>query len=73
MRISVEEAAKNFAALLDKVRLGEEVTIVDGERPVAMLRPAPSGATPANELYELRKDVSLGMPIAEAITQGRRY
>jgi antitoxin (DNA-binding transcriptional repressor) of toxin-antitoxin stability system len=38
---SAEEAATDFAALLDHVRAGEEVVIEHDARPVAVLRPPP--------------------------------
>lgn len=70
MRISVEEARTNFDKLLEAVRQGEQVTIVENDRPVAELRPA-SSTEAAQRLRELRKGNILGMPGKEAIAQGR--
>ena len=38
IHISVEEAASDFAALLDRVRAGDEVVIEHDARPVAVVR-----------------------------------
>jgi prevent-host-death family protein len=40
IHISAAEAASDFAALLDRVRAGDEVVIEHDARPVAVLRPA---------------------------------
>lgn len=40
IHISEAEAANDFASLLDRVRKGAEVVIENGERPVAVVRPA---------------------------------
>ena len=40
IHISAKEAASDFAALLDRVRAGDEVVIESDARPVAVLRPA---------------------------------
>lgn len=42
IHISVDEAAREFATLLDRVRAGAEVVIEDGTKAVAVLKaPAP--------------------------------
>jgi antitoxin (DNA-binding transcriptional repressor) of toxin-antitoxin stability system len=44
IHIPEAEAVANIAALLDRVRAGEEIVIQDGAKPVAVLRqPIPSG------------------------------
>ena len=50
MHISEEEAVRNFAAVLARVRAGEEVLIEKDARPVAVLRPA--GSRPGRLLSE---------------------
>jgi antitoxin (DNA-binding transcriptional repressor) of toxin-antitoxin stability system len=40
MKVTVEEAADRIADLLQQVQHGVEVTIYDGEKPVATIRPA---------------------------------
>jgi antitoxin (DNA-binding transcriptional repressor) of toxin-antitoxin stability system len=40
IRVSEAEAASDFAALMARVRAGAEVIIENGERPVAVVRPA---------------------------------
>lgn len=50
IHISEEEAAKDFATLLVRVRAGAEVVIEQGERPVAVLKPV--AARPGRLLSE---------------------
>lgn len=71
MRISVEEARANFDKLLEAIRHGEQVTIVENDRPVAEMKPATGPKAAADRLRELRKGVRLGMPGKDAIAQGR--
>jgi prevent-host-death family protein len=40
IHVSAAEAASDFAALLDRVRAGDEVVIEHEARPIAVLRPA---------------------------------
>ena len=40
IHVSAAEAASDFAALLDRIRAGDEVVIEDDARPLAVLRPA---------------------------------
>jgi len=40
IHISATEAARDFAALLEHIRAGDEVVIEHDARPVAVLRPA---------------------------------
>ncbi len=56
VRISEAEAVRDFAALLTRVRAGEEIVIESGTAPVAVLRPA---ATP-------RRSISESIALAEA-------
>lgn len=83
MRITVEEAAKDFAALLDKVRLGEEVTIIDSGRAVAVLRASDepersrpfSTAGAIERIREFRRQHQPGLSVDEIkslINEGRK-
>jgi antitoxin (DNA-binding transcriptional repressor) of toxin-antitoxin stability system len=56
IRISEAEAVRDFAALLTRVRAGEEIVIESEAAPVAFLRPA----TP------LRRSISESIALAEA-------
>ena len=40
IHVSAAEAASDFAALLDRIRAGDEVVIEHDARPLAVLRPA---------------------------------
>jgi antitoxin (DNA-binding transcriptional repressor) of toxin-antitoxin stability system len=63
IHISEEEATRDFAALLARVRAGAEVVIESGSAPVALVRPA---APP-------RRSVSESIAIVEARTKERGY
>jgi antitoxin (DNA-binding transcriptional repressor) of toxin-antitoxin stability system len=52
IRISEADAARDFAALMAHVRLGEEVVIENEARPVAVMRPA-GPASPGRLLSEI--------------------
>lgn len=55
VHMSEAEAASDFASLLDRVRAGVEIVIEDGERPVAVVRPAEPVIRPLSESLELAK------------------
>ena len=76
--IGAFEAKNKFAALLDAVELGEEITITRRGKPVAKLvrhdaafdRWRAAGA--ARRIREMRKGVTLGgMKIRDLIEEGR--
>lgn len=58
IHISASEAARDFAALLDHVRAGDEVVIEHDARPVAVLRPA----APAQSLGEAFAAIAQEVP-----------
>lgn len=62
-RISEAEAARDFPALLARVRAGEEVVIESGAYPTAVIRPA----TPP------RRSVSESIALAEARSKELGY
>ncbi len=41
-KVSVEEASRNLKALLEQVAAGEEVILVEQDKPVARLVPPPT-------------------------------
>jgi antitoxin (DNA-binding transcriptional repressor) of toxin-antitoxin stability system len=63
IHISADEAARDFAGLLDRVRAGAEIVIEDGPRTVAVLH-AP---TPP------RRSISESIALAEARTKELGY
>ncbi len=69
MRITVEEARANFDKLIEAVRNGEQVTIVEDDRAVAEMR-RPSDA--ARRLRELGKGVTLGVSARQILDEGRK-
>jgi len=56
IHISEEEAARNFADVLARVRGGAEVVIETGELPVAVLRPAEPHVRLLSESLRLAKE-----------------
>ena len=56
IRISAEEAARNFADVLARVRAGAEVVIESGKLPVAVLRPAEPNVRLLSESLRLAKE-----------------
>lgn len=63
IHISEDEAARDFAGLIARVRAGAEVVIESGSAPIALVRPA---ATP-------RRSVSESIAIAVARTWERGH
>jgi len=55
IHISEEEAARNFTAVLARVREGAEVVIESGKLPVAVLRPAEPNVRLLSESIALAK------------------
>jgi antitoxin (DNA-binding transcriptional repressor) of toxin-antitoxin stability system len=61
-RISEADAARDFAALMARVRAGEEITIESGSAPVAVIKPpAPPHRTIEEILALLPDDDSMRM------------
>jgi prevent-host-death family protein len=72
------EAKTKLPELLRRVEKGEKITITHRGRPVAMLTPVEDEALAKRieaieRLKEFGKGKSLGMPIKDAIEEGRRY
>lgn len=70
------QAKTHLPRLLDEVEGGATFVITKHGRPVARLTPV-RGSTPrrdvVHELQELRRGVTLGMPVKDAIGAGRKY
>lgn len=56
IHISDEEAANDFASLLDRVRAGAEIVIEHDERPVAIVCPAEPHVRRLSESLRLAKE-----------------
>lgn len=70
------EAKTHLPRLLDEVESGATYVITKHGRPVARLTPVRGvsrGSDVVTELQELRRGVTLSMPVKEAIEAGRRY
>ena len=76
--IGAFEAKTHLSELLDRVKLGERVTITRRGEPIAMLvplqeEPALTPGEAAASLRLLRKDITLGdIEVRELIDEGRR-
>ena len=57
IHISAEQAASDFAGLLDHVRAGNEVVIERDARPVAVLRPAPAAPSLEKAFADIAQEV----------------
>jgi len=65
IRISEAEAAGDFASVLDRVRAGVEIVIENGNRPIAILRPAEPTRRTISECIALLPEDSTGTLDAE--------
>jgi prevent-host-death family protein len=76
MQVGAYEAKTHLPALLERVAGGEEVTITKHGKPIARIVPV---ERPSRErrreaiarIKELRKGQTLGMPLKDAINEGR--
>lgn len=68
---TITEAKNRLSALLDRVRAGESVLILDRGMPVARLEPATSGGDPSGRLRRLERaglvGVGTGAPPVELL------
>jgi prevent-host-death family protein len=76
MQVGAYEAKTHLPALLERVAEGEEITITKHGKPIARIVPV---ERPSRErrraaiarIKELRKGQTLGMPLKDAINEGR--
>ena len=61
IHVSAAEAASDFAALLDRIRAGDEVVIEHDARPLAVLRPA----APTSSLEQAFEAIAQEVPDEE--------
>ncbi len=74
--VGAYEAKTHLPALLDRVARGEEITITKHGRAVARLIPVAGSSVDRRRqaivrIKELRKGQTLGMPLKDAINEGR--
>lgn len=78
--VNADEARSTFDELFQRVKAGEEVTITEGGAAVARMVPVPKKReytleerrAAADAMLRDAKGRTLGMPIREAINEGRR-
>jgi prevent-host-death family protein len=63
-RATITQAKNGLSALIDQVRAGETVIILDRGRPVARLEPAVQGDDPAGRLARLARAGLVRLPTA---------
>ena len=73
--VGAYEAKTHLPRLLDEVEAGGSITITKHGRPIARLvgiRGSAPDADPVARFAEARAGLRLGMPVREAIDEGRR-
>ena len=72
-KVSVEEAILNFKAFLEQVAAGEEVIIVDRDKPVARLVPPSIDENVFAEMRQLRESLSVkGESLSQTVIRARQ-
>ena len=72
-KFSVEEVAQNLRAILEQVAAGEEVTIVEQDKPVARLIPPSIEAKIFSDMREFRQSLSTkGESLSQTIINTRQ-
>ncbi len=72
-KVSVEEASRNLKALLEQVAAGEEVILVEQDKPVARLVPPPTVSEWLASMKEFRNSLSvLGEPLSTTVIKARQ-
>jgi antitoxin (DNA-binding transcriptional repressor) of toxin-antitoxin stability system len=64
LHMSESELARDIHAVLEKVRQGAEVVIEQNNRPVAVIRPAPTAGRASSDVIAKRKPVDVKMDTA---------
>ena len=73
-KVSVEEAARNLKALLERVVAGEEVILVDRDKPVARLVPPSTKEDLLADMKQFRDSLSVtGEPLSQTVIEARQY
>jgi prevent-host-death family protein len=72
-KVSVEEAARNLKALLEQVAAGEEVILVERDKPVARLVPPSTKEEVLAKMKQLRNCLSIkGEPLSQTVIKARQ-
>ncbi|MEM8722250.1 MAG: type II toxin-antitoxin system prevent-host-death family antitoxin [Cyanobacteria bacterium P01_G01_bin.39] len=72
-KVSVEEAARNLKALLNWVAAGEEVILVDRDKPVARLVPSSTKEDLLADMKHFRESLAVtGEPLSQTIIKSRQ-
>lgn len=72
-KVSVEEAARNLKALLERVAAGEEVILVEGDKPVARLVPPLTEKDLLADVKQFRGSLTItSEPLSQTIIKVRQ-
>ena len=72
-KVSVEEAILNLKTLLEQVAGGEEVVIIDQDKPVARLVPPSTEDEVFNDMREFRASLSVkGESLSHTVIRARQ-
>ena len=72
-KVSVEEAIRNLKALLEQVAAGEEVVIVDRDKPVARLVPPSIEEDVFADMRQFRESLSVkGESLSQTVIRARQ-
>ena len=72
-KVSVEEAVSNLLALLEQVAAGEEVIIVEQDKPVARLVPPSTEEEVFADMRQFRESLSVkGESLSQTVIKARQ-
>ena len=72
-KINVEEAARDLKDLLKRVAAGEEITLVEHDKPVARIVPPSNRQNLLTKMKEFRSSLSVnGEPLSQTIIKARQ-
>ncbi len=72
-KVSVEEAVSNLKALLEQVAAGEEVIIVEQDKPVARLVPPSTEEEVFADMRQFRESLSVkGESLSQTVIKARQ-
>lgn len=72
-KVSVEEAARNLKALLEQVAAGEEIILVEQDKPVARLVPPSTKEEVLANMKQFRDSLSVtGEPLSQTVIKARQ-
>ena len=73
LKVNVEEAAHDLKELLRRVAAGEEITLVEHDKPVARLVPPSNRQNLLAEMREFRRSLSVnGEPLSQTVIEARQ-